>query len=208
MVEVKTVREFARKNEKDLKKFMQYKTGIYDEDLIKEAVQEFYVKLIETKSLLSYNPSLGTFKTYITNLFCWQLPQLGRKNFRQSKDVVSVVKNDKTYQNDYDEVWNCLGREDHRSGISFVLHPNYHTSNMYYDEEFAAENMLEAFISYVEKTEPPKKAQRTIEFLRRRMEGCNSVDLASILDLSNNMVKIIKNSAYDKYKRWRHEVRY
>jgi len=208
MVVVKTVREFAQKNEKDLKKFMRFKTSIYDEEIIKDTVQEFYVKLIEAGSLQSYNPELGTFRSYILSLFCWMLPQLGKKNFRVTKEVVSVVKNEKSYQDRYDEVWNCLGKEDHRSEIAFVLHPNYHTSSMYYDEELAAENMMEAFISYVEKTETPKKARRTIEFIRRRLEGCNSVDVAGMLDLSNNMVKIIKNTAYDKYKKWREEVRY
>src|SRR6056297_3131349 len=91
MIIVRSVEDFARKNEDDLRRLMNYKTGIFDKNLVDEAIQEFYVKLIETKALETFDEDAGTFKSYITSLFFWTLPKTRKENFRINFDVLSSI---------------------------------------------------------------------------------------------------------------------
>lgn len=91
MVPVRTVEEFAKQNEKQLRKLFSKKTGIYDKNLIDDAIQEFYVRLIQTKALESYDKNQGAFNTYLFNLMCWIMPQMSKKNFRHNYEVLSTI---------------------------------------------------------------------------------------------------------------------
>lgn len=100
----KAMDEFARKNEKDLINLFIFKTGIYDRDIVHDAVYEFYLRMMKSASLLSYGEledsyyrkdskgnfikvdvskvEMASFETYITNLFYYLLPGFAKKNFR------------------------------------------------------------------------------------------------------------------------------
>jgi len=108
MVVTKDVAGFVRHNEKDLRHFMSYKTGIYDKDLIDEAIQEFYIRLIKTRALETYDCEEGSFDTYVMNLFCWLLPLLKKKNFRFNHKVVSVVTTQASGYAKEEDIWNLV----------------------------------------------------------------------------------------------------
>jgi len=92
MKPVKTVADFAKYNEKQLKTMFISKTGIRDKDIINDAIQEFYVRLIQTKALETYDEKEGSFNTYFFNLMCWMMPQMSRNNFRYNHEVLSTVE--------------------------------------------------------------------------------------------------------------------
>lgn len=194
MEAVRDVREFAIRNEKDLKKFMIYKTGIFDEEIIRETIQEFYVALIETNALQKYDPEKGRFDSYISNLFCWILPSLRRKNFRVRFDVISKV------QTEYQEcdVWDFVG--DHNN--DFHVDRRYNAYHVVFHNEQECHQYLREFIQYIKKTEKPSIAQRMITFILHRYAGCKSVDIAGMLKVAPNMVSIIKRYTEKKFKHW------
>ncbi|MBD3261055.1 MAG: hypothetical protein GF334_05135 [Candidatus Altiarchaeales archaeon] len=217
MVAVKTVKEFAEQNEQELKSFMIYKTGIRDEEIIRDTLQDFYVKLIESRALDKFDPEQVTygslercFNTYICNLFCWLLPTLAKKNFRARFKVISTVrggyadsKSVPSYFNYASDVWNYTLTESGPSqNVGFCIDPHYAASHTTVDEEYAAHAIFDDFRQHVVDTEKPKKAKRILEVIDRRAEGCTSRDVASMLGLSNNMIKFIKNHAREKFYNW------
>lgn len=213
MVAVRTVKEFAEQNEQELKSFMIYKTGIRDEEIIRDTVQDFYVKLIESRALDKFDPAQVTygslekcFSTYICNLFCWLLPMLAKKNFRARFNVISAVhfrNSPASYFNYATDVWDYTMTDNNTNPyVSFCVDPHYGASHTSVDEEYVAHATFEDFREHVVETEKPKKADRILELIDRRAEGCTSRDVASILGLSGNMVKMIKNHAREKFYHW------
>jgi len=210
MIRVSNVDDFAKMNESDLKRFMAHKTGIHDSDIIRDTIQEFYVKLIETKALDTYDPKLGTFKTYIMNLFCWLLPVLANRNHRTRYTLVSWVKetgrnqgsNDKGVVDVYERTAS-LGMSPY---IDNVVDPRYHASHVSIDEDMHADIDLREFMRYVERTHTEKNAERIRIYLANRTSGCNGADVAKILGVSNNMVKMIKEQVRESYEEWRGKI--
>jgi DNA-directed RNA polymerase specialized sigma24 family protein len=189
---VKDVQSFVQKNENHLLRFFKHKTGICDRELIHDHLQEFYIKLIQTKALESYNEKEGAFDSYIFTLLCWLLPQMAKKNVAVHYDFLTEIKIlDKDHEGE-DDVWD---RVSNFGGL-------YHTIkaadslctpcmlNESSDELFNV--YVEEFESYLRRTEKPTSANQMIVFLKRKQEGCNSSDIARVLGVSDNMVKIIK----------------
>ena len=79
MVAVRDVREFAIKNQQDLVSFIIYKTGILDQDLIMDQIQDFYIRLIRSKALDKFDSTKGSFESYIFTLLCWMFPVFAKK---------------------------------------------------------------------------------------------------------------------------------
>lgn len=225
MVVVKTVEEFAKQNEEQLKLFMRYKTGIYDEDIIRDTVQEFYIRLITTRALENFDEEKGKFDTYIANLFCWLLPSLRKIKFRNIvtktvtvnengnevrkkveviHEVLSTFKyrSDKIWGKAEDDVWDHVGNYNSHLAIDAL----YNYSHVYVEEERKLEDKYKAFVRHIRETEPHKRAERMILVLNCRNDGCRSKDIARMLGISDNMVKIIKNRIRDKYFEWNEVV--
>lgn len=199
MVTVRDVEKFARKNEPDLKKFMVYKTHIIDRDLINDSIQEFYIRLIESKALDTFDESEGTFDTYIMKLFCWTLPVLKKKKMIRGKNMISVVFSDPASGRGEEEkdVWECLQMHPY-----YKVDPTVQIPLMEEQEESDVEQELDDFISYIKETEKPKKAERMITFIERRQDGCKAADIAVMLELTDNHIKCIKQEIEEKFKKW------
>ncbi len=201
MVEVKTVPDFITHNDSELRSFFVFKTGIYDKVLQDEAIQEFYVKMIETHALESYPESYLPFKTYVCNLLCWTLPQMKKANVRACYNMVSTVTVSIGDSNKREvDVWEYVG--NHNIHSDYSVDATYTNSLLEHEDESTLERELDDFISYVRRTEPEKKANRIETFVKHKMYGCKAIDIAKMLGVSNNMVKIIKDDAYRKFKRW------
>jgi len=222
---VNTVEEFARQNEEQLKMFMKYKTRIHDEDIINDTVQEFYVKLIETKALEAFDENQGEFSTYVTRLFCWLFPVLRKRNFRNivtrtireevngkkiKKKVEVIYEVLSTFKSGSDRMWRTTENDiwDYVSSKNSYLnlHSLYCNSHVMPDVENDLECSFQRFIKYIEKTEPVKRAERMVFVLKHRYDGCKSRDIAIMLGVSDNMVKLIKNSVREKYQEWEETV--
>jgi DNA-directed RNA polymerase specialized sigma24 family protein len=230
MVVVRSVEDFARKNEGDLRRLMNFKTGIFDKGLVDEAVQEFYVKLIETRALESFNEEEGAFKTYITNLFFWSLPGMRRKNFRVNFDVLSSVTIDigSSLQKNVD-VWDFVGgkschtvdfepkRSVSKDKGSKDEVPNVNTDphvrlrvdcrfncpSLDSAEEESFYSDIEDFKNYIRRTESSIKAKRMVTYIEKKLEGCKGSDIAEILKVSSTMIRLIKNETKEKYAKWK-----
>lgn len=207
MIRVTNVDEFARKNEGDLWRYMTYKTGIRDADIIQDTVQEFYVKLIETRALDTYDPSRGTFKTYIMTLFSWLFPVLANRNPRAKHTLVSRVREsgrgstaDKDATIDVYERTAVVGESPY---IDNVVDPPYAASHVCLNDDIHADIELGDFMRFVRRTRTEKSASRIRSYLIHRRSGCNGADVARILGVSNNMVKMIKKQTRESYEEWR-----
>ena len=103
--ELKRAREeFVKKNETELRGFFKYKTGIFDRDMIHDALYEFYYRIMKSESLLFFGEldkgsvygivdengkvvvdtevKTASFETYITNQLCWVMPRQARQRYR------------------------------------------------------------------------------------------------------------------------------
>jgi len=203
---VKTVRDFALRNSDDLRRFMVFKTGIRDNDVIRDTIQEFFVKLIETRALETYDPAKGAFKTYIMNLFCWLFPVLAKRNHNVRYTFMSCTKD-----RDHAGQWNG-GYTDIFEGVStggpnpyaeHVVDGSYASSHVMEHEESEAENGIREFVEHIKRTQSPRAASRIVPYVEYRNCGCNGADVAQILGVSNNAVKMIKERARTAYEEWR-----
>lgn len=210
MVRVKSVDEFARHNEGDLRRYMSYKTGIRDSDIIRDTIQEFYVKLIETRALDTYDPARGTFKTYIMTLFSWLFPVLANRNPRAKYTFVSWVRENGRGKSADDEsvvdVFERTASLGDSAYIDNVFDPRYAASHVCLNEDLHADIELGDFMRFVRRTQTEKSSQRIRSYLLLRRSGCNGADVARILGVSNNMVKMIKERVKESYEEWRGNV--
>jgi len=216
MIVVKTVEDFKKHNDADLQSFFIYKTGIIDKDLRDETLQEFYVKLIETKALETFDPNKATnpvaergFETYIMNLFCWSLPIIKKKNVKMElksigdnkyikmkiPHITDISRDDKRVN-----IWDIL-TTDGSSNLS--LDSSYNSSLTEFQKEEEMNKSIEDLIKYIKKTERKKKSDKMELFIRRKMEGCKSMDIALMLGVSNTMIRILKVDVYKKYQFWK-----
>jgi DNA-directed RNA polymerase specialized sigma24 family protein len=204
MVVVKTARDFFVKNHKELKAFAVYKTGISDADVINDLVQDFYVRMITSKTLDTFDPNQEDhesvkclFESYICYLFCWQLPYRKKKNYRVHLRAYSVCKKDsKIGKQEYD-IYDHVG-----SDADIKVDPVYDAAIVTDEKEKHLDWYIERFKEYILKTESPKEAHRLVTLLESRYEGCNSRDVAVMLGVSDNMAKIHKQKLHKKFKEW------
>jgi len=200
---VNTVEDFKRYNENDLRSFMAYKTGIYNRDLHDEAIQEFYVKLIETRALETFDPNYENkprrFDSYILTLFCYLMPELKKNNHRARYSMVTKV-NVGHHSPKMVDIWEFVSKEDLNS--EFAVSHTYSASALEMRQDDEINLYTQDFIEYLRRTEPKKKADRMIEYLTRKLQGCNGTDIAHMLGLSNNMVKFIKRDLYEAFNDW------
>jgi hypothetical protein len=203
---VKTVRDFALKNSNDLERFMMFKTGIRDTDVIRDTIQDFYVKLIETRALETYDPAKGAFKTYIMNLFCWLFPVLAKRNMRARYTIMSYMKdkdNSGHWNGVYTDIYDGVAVSGTGPYVEHVVDGAYEASHVQEDEELESDISMREFIEHLKRTQPQKAADRIVPYIEYRTQGCNGADVAKILGVSNNMVKIIKENAKRTYEQWR-----
>lgn len=203
---VRTVREFALKNEEDLRRFMMSKTKIYDQDMIREAIQNFYVRLITSRSLEKFDPSKGTFKTYITNLFAWGFPTAKKRNIKTRYTFVSQMRGRDRWgqwDGDYVDVFEGVAHGCAGPYVPHAIDPCYDASHAHKEQEDDSERSLAEFIEYMSRTDPDRSKKQLIPFVQYRNQGCNGADVAKILGVSNNMIKIIKDRVRDSYEEWK-----
>ena len=195
MVAVHTVKDFVRYNDKDIRRFMTYKTGIFDKDLINDTVQDFYVSLIKTRALEAYDSSKGSFDVWVNSLFCWLLPKAKSKNFRTCFDVISKVSNSQGTQ----DVWEFVGShsKDYRVEGSYMVY------SVVQDSEEEVQKGIFDFVRYIKSTEKPIRSGRMVSILLHRYAGMKSVDIAQILKISPNMVKVIRQYTFTRWKVWK-----
>lgn len=218
---VRDVKEFALMNESALKKFMKYKTSIYDEDTINEYIQEFYLRLITTKSLERFDSSLledgneqKLFDQYVCTLFCWMLPVMYRKSLwhelgvpdrsvpaakrrKVAAEIISEVPSENRDMLPH-EIWDHVTERDGR----YKIENGYKPSVMDSETDDEEQRLAKEFMDYINRTEPRKRAHRMIVFVDHRMKGCNAVDVSVMLGISSNMVKLIKRQVREKYESW------
>jgi hypothetical protein len=203
---VKTVRDFALRNSDDLKRFMVFKTGIRDRDIIMDTIQEFYVKLIETKALETYDPAKGAFKTYIMNLFCWLFPVLANRNHNVKYTFLSCTK-DRNHSGQWDggytDIFEDVAAPGRSPYVEHVVDGSYISSHVTEDEELETEISIKEFVEHIKRTQTKKAASRIVPYIEYRNCGCNGADVAQILGVSNNMVKMIKERTKVSFEQWR-----
>ena len=89
MHETRSVQEFYNRNLGDIVKLLKWKR-VYDASDQHDIIQDFFVALIRTKSLLKWNPKKSSFNTYITKLLLWII----RKHQRRSDIPIQNQSND------------------------------------------------------------------------------------------------------------------
>ena len=198
MVVVRDVREFARKNEEHLKRFFKYKTGILDRDLMADQIQNFYVRLIQTNALETYREDKGDFRMYVMTLLCWSL-SVSKQKSKRAKNKVTAISNFKHANKEMlEDVYNYVSTD---SSYFRVDGSSTFVRDHEYDYQLGAK--LESFRSYIRKTENDTKAHQMVTFIDNKIDGCNSTDIAIMLKVSENMVKIIKQQLKKKYYEWK-----
>jgi DNA-directed RNA polymerase specialized sigma24 family protein len=204
MVVVDNPRDFQKKNEEDIRRYLTNSKNIYDPELVNDIIQNFYVRLIKSEALKNYDPKRARFETYMLTILCRMLPHEKRKNPMARYSHVSAINYTEggtaRCAEDVDIFDFVYGLEEQ---TEFSVARKNRPSAVYQDEEDESIKHMIAFIAYVKKTETnKKKSDSMICFLERKMDGCLATDIANMLGVSDNMVKIMKNSIYDKYKKW------
>lgn len=197
---VKDVKTFVDKNNSQLESFFKYKTKILDKDLIEEHIQEFYYKLLHTNALEHFDEEKGSFDTYIATLLCWLLPYKAKKNISVKYEFISYVKVEKAMKVKTEDIWDHIDKE---GGPYKIEYSSYNPSMLDEYEETSISLDIEEFKEYIKKTEKGKSAKQMLTFIEKRDEGLLSVDIAIILGISDNMVKIIKKKVQRKFETWK-----
>lgn len=196
---VRDVKSFVDKNGEQLQRFFTYKTGIVDRELVHDHLQEFYVKMIQTKALESYREEEGSFDTYISTLLCWMLPYRAKKNVSVQYSFISRVQKPGQSLQEAVDVWDHMGNFEGPYKVDF----SPCTPRILDDpDEELLQQYLGEFKEYILRTESRVNSSRMFTFLQCKQEGCNSAEIAVALGVSDNMVKIIKQRLRRKFEIW------
>jgi DNA-directed RNA polymerase specialized sigma24 family protein len=204
MVVVDNVKDFAKQNEGDIRRFLTNSKHIFDPELVNDIIQNFYVRLISSDALSTFDPSIATFNTYIITILCRMLPHERRRNPNARHSHLSVFV-DPDVSSPYsqggvdvfDLVYGCCDHSEY--GIKRKNMPSY----VFQREEDESIMHIMSFIDFIKESEPnKKKADKMVCFVEHKMQGVLATDIATVLGVSDNMVKIMKNNIYDKYKKW------
>jgi DNA-directed RNA polymerase specialized sigma24 family protein len=197
MVVVRDVKEFAKKNEAHLKRFLRYKTGIIDRDIISDHIQEFYVRLIQTGALDSYCEEKGSFNVYIFTLLCWSVAVVAKKYKKEKTLLISHVKNRR--HNCEEDIWDYVSKN---YGFYKISGREY-TELFEYDFDYDLDKYIDNFREYICEKEQGNRAKQMVIFINNKKDGYKSTDIASMLNVSDNMVKIIKQRVKKRYNEWK-----
>jgi DNA-directed RNA polymerase specialized sigma24 family protein len=197
---VRDVETFVEKNGEQLQRFFIYKTGITDRELIHEHLQEFYVKMIQTHALETYDEEKGSFDTYISTLLCWLLSYKKRKNLSIKYKFISSVSTDSQSVSEESDIWDHVSISEGNFKVDFSPCTPRIFDNT---DEYMFNHYLNEFKGYIHKTELPRNRDRMLTFLECKENGCNSSEIAVVLGVSDNMVKIIKQKLREKLERWK-----
>jgi RNA polymerase sigma factor (sigma-70 family) len=204
MVVVNSIEDFVKYNEEDIRRFLTSSKKIYDPELVDDIIQNFYFRLLKSDALQNYDPKIAGFGTFVFTILCRMLPNERRKNPLAAHPHISAISNPEgstaRCAEDVDIFDFINGIDTH---TEFKINRKNVPSSLYQDEEDECTKHMLSFIEYVKKTETNKKKSKNIVcFLEHKMAGCLATDIARILGVSDNMVKIMKNNIYDKYKKW------
>lgn len=74
MIETKDMKVFVIKNDKHIRNFVIWKTGIIDKNVLDDITQNVYYYMLKCKTLEKYDTKkCMTFKKYVLNVVCWVL---------------------------------------------------------------------------------------------------------------------------------------
>lgn len=200
MVMVRDMKKFAILNEDHLIRFFKYKTGINDPQIINDCIQEFYFKLFKTKTLENYDEKQGSFDTYVLTFFCWILSYFKNRNFRNKYNAISEVKIQHGNTEETYDIWNLVNNitGPYRIDMSHPLHSIFEE-----EAENSLQNYFHDFKEYIKRTESKYRAHQMLVFIDGKTDGCKSTDIAGMLGISDNMVKIIKQRVRIKFDLWK-----
>ena len=85
---------------------------------------------------------------------------------------------------------------------SYAIDKKFKISLVEISEDQRIKENMEMFFRFIKKTLPDKKSFQIETYMRNRMKGLNSVDIGILLNVSNNMVKFIKQEARDVFEKW------
>lgn len=199
---VRDVESFVEKNGKQLLKFFKYKTGIFDEDLIHEHIQDFYLKLIQTKALEAYDEKAGEFETYVLTLLCWMLPYMAKKNVAIHHSFLTSMRIQGKNGFEVEEIWDHVSNFEGLNTYKICSSPCT-PSSFTEDQNDLFDIYVEEFKEYIDRTESASLSHQMHIFIDLRQEGFKSTDIAKYLNVSDNMVKFIKQKLQKRFELWK-----
>jgi RNA polymerase sigma factor (sigma-70 family) len=185
---------------------MKYKTGIHDIDIVNDVIQEFYVRLIKSRTLEEYDEERESdFNTWVCNVLGWVLPLMKRRNFRNRFEVHSTVDTERSGIPEKTDVFELIDA-DKRSGTHYKVDHTFSTDMVEQLEIDEEQRKLESFLRYVRKTEPRGRADQIEQYVRCRLDGMTSVEIADMMSTSNSTLHVLKETLRKKMKRWENRV--
>lgn len=192
-----------------------------------KALENFDEKMAPTAEENQLN-----YERWVCNNFCWLLPMMRKKNHRgvlriklsksaleKRKAVLDTDSADSEPEADYETLkfYSTLvvkeGDVEIPKDVFEVINPaiqdspysidkGFKFSLVEQDENAQVEEHLGSFFRYVRRIIPHKKAVQTENYMKYKLRGLNSVDIAILMGVSNNMVKFIKKESKELYTRW------
>lgn len=87
MMYTKDITEFVRLNDKQLNGLIVWKTKIFDQEIIKEIKQQFYLYLIKKRALETFDPGKGSFGVYMLQLLSWSTADFKLHNVLKTVEI-------------------------------------------------------------------------------------------------------------------------
>lgn len=183
------ITQFVRDNQNDLKRFMTFKTGILDDNIVRDCLQDFFYRVTKSDVLNTFDPALGRFDTFICSCFANIMTTAGKKNERVRRKHYSLVP----AKEGPVDIFSRVGGEVR------VL-PTYVTSQLREQEDTDIQRDIDSFLIYIRKQVPPKEFSQINVYLTERYAGCMDRDIASMLKFTNQKFRALKKRVQGMFK--------
>jgi len=197
-------------------------------DFYLRLLQTRYLEEYDENRATTEKGNILNYERWVCNNFCWLLPLLRKKNYssvlklRLSKKEAeerakrygvpegdaefetlrffsTLPTRDNTLKEPVD-IYDVVNLNAEDSGFS--VDSRFRVSMVESHEVEELRETINSFFCHTKKVLPKKKSDQINQYMKYRSEGLNSVDIGILMDISNNMVKIIKKEAQETYKRW------
>lgn len=223
MIPVKTVEEFYKINHKELIKSIHYMRKSPSKEDIEEISQNFYLGIIKLKTLEKYDPTAGaSFSTYIWKVLKWMVVNNFNQKVKdshpfeietsaprlpvdQDSKEESAIQSQPEYVHyrvtmDIEEdIWSKIGEFDGQYKIS----PSFVNSFIYSEGGKEILETLEDFKYYLMSLKlKDKNKKNMVKYIELMDFGLKGTDIADNFEVTNTMVKNIRQDVQKHYEKW------
>ncbi len=201
----KTIDEFARVNDRDLRRFMMYVLKTSDHDMVEDCIQSFYYAAIKGNLIESFDPGNKPVGKAFEDYICASARNMAftymRNTMREKgRGKMSTVKDPATGENT--DIFETIQISRNKSTRGYRTDPFCVYSNVDQDNEKSIVSTLREFRDQVSEDTTMSDTTRKLctTYIQMASNGMTPFEISQAVDVQPAYISYIRGRLREKYK--------